>query len=197
MNFLAHCTLAHPETALIAGGFIGDFIKGPVPGDLPEPLQAGIRLHRRIDAVSNHMPGIAVSVHRLGPRLRRPGPVLLDILADHCLALRWDTHGHGELTAFTALAYDAIGAFEQFLPEHGRRYFQRVRDTDLFARYAEPDTVARAMTYVLKRLRFSHLSDELDGIVGDQLPDLLDDFEGYFPVLRATVGEWKRETGWA
>ena len=193
MNFLAHCTLAHPETALVAGGFIGDFIKGPVPSELPERLQAGIRLHRRIDSMSNRLPGIAVSVRRLGPRLRRPGPVLLDIVADHCLALRWDTHGHGELTAFTALAYEAIGAFDQFLPEDGRRYFQRIRDADMFARYLEPETALRAMTYVLKRLRFSHLTGELDDIVGAHLPDLMDDFEAYFPELRAAVGEWKRE----
>ena len=193
MNFLAHCTLAYPETALIAGGFIGDFIKGPVPSELPERLQAGIRLHRRIDTVSNRLPGIAVSVRRLGPRLRRPGPVLLDILADHCLALRWDTHGHGELTEFTSLAYDAIGAFDRFLPEHGSKYFRRIRDADLFAKYLEPDTVLRAMTYILKRLRLAHLVDELDDIVAVHLPDLMDDFEGYFPELRAATGEWKRE----
>ena len=193
MNFLAHCTLAHPETALIAGGFIGDFIKGPVPSELPERLQAGIRLHRRIDSMSNRLPGIAVSVRRLGPGLRRPGPVLLDIVADHCLALRWDTHGHGELTAFTALAYDAIGAFDQFLPEHGRRYFQRIRDSDVFARYLEPETVLRAMRYVLKRLRLPHLTDELDDIVGAHLADLMADFEEYFPELRTAVVAWKEE----
>ena len=192
MNFLAHCALAYPEPGLIAGGFIGDFIKGPVPSELPEPLRAGIRLHRRIDSVSNGLPGIAVSVRRLDSRLRRPAPVLLDIVADHCLALRWDGHGIGDLTTFTALAYDAIGAFERFLPEHGRRYFQRVRDTDLFASYVDPETVLRTMTYILKRLRLAHLTDELDDIVGGQLPDLMDDFEDYFPDLRAAVVAWKR-----
>lgn len=195
MNFLAHCTLAHPETGLIAGGFIGDFIKGPVPEELPEPLRAGIRLHRRIDSMSNRLPGIAVSVGRLDPKLRRPAPVLLDIVADHCLALRWDGHGHGELEAFTASAYDAIGAFEHFLPEHGRRYFHRVRHADLFSRYRETDTVLRAMRYILDRLRLSHLADRLDPIVGPQLPSLMDDFESYFPQLRTAVVEWKRENG--
>ena len=193
MNFLAHCTLAYPETGLIAGGFIGDFIKGPVPDTLPEPLQAGLRLHRRIDAVSNRLPGIACSVRRINPKLRRAAPVLLDVVADHCLALRWDRHGHGDLSTFAALAYDAIGAFEQFLPDQGRRYFRRFRDADVLARYREPRTVMRAMTYILERLRLAHLAPELDAIVGAQLPVLMDDFEEYFPELRAAVAAWKEE----
>ena len=195
MNFLAHCTLAYPDTALIAGGFIGDFIKGPVPDELPEPLQAGIRLHRRVDAVSNRLPGISVSVRRLDPRLRRAAPVLLDVVADHCLALRWDRHGHGELTSFAAMAYEAIGAFDQFLPEQGKRYFRRFRDADVLSRYREPATVLRAMTYILERLRFAHLVYELDAIIGAQLPGLMDDFEEYFPELRAAVIAWKEENG--
>ena len=195
MNFLAHCTLAYPETGLMAGGFIGDFIKGPVPDALPDPLQAGIRLHRRIDAVSNRLPGIALSVRRLDPKLRRAAPVLLDIIADHCLALRWDRHGHGELTTFAALAYGAIGEFEQFLPGHGSRYFRRFRDADLLARYREPRTVLRAMNYILERLRLSHLAPELDAILGAQLPVLMGDFEEYFPELRAVAAAWKEENG--
>lgn len=197
MNFLAHCTLAHPETALVAGGFIGDFVKGPVPDVLPEPLQAGIRLHRRVDAVSNRLPGVTASVRRLDPKLRRAAPVLLDVVADHCLALRWDRHGHGDLTTFAALAYDAIGEFEQFLPEQGRRYFRRFRDADVLARYGEPCTALRAMNHILERLRLAHLAPELDAIVGTQLPHLMDDFEEYFPELRAVVVAWKREHPYA
>ena len=195
MNFLAHCTLAYPEAGLMAGGFIGDFIKGPVPEALPKPLQAGIRLHRRIDAVSNRLPGVASSVKRLDPRLRRAAPVLLDVVADHCLALQWDRHGHGDLKTFAASAYDAIGEFEQFLPEQGRRYFRRFRDADVLARYREPATVLRAMKYILERLRFAHLAPELDAIVGAQLPVLMDDFEEYFPELREAVAAWKEENG--
>ena len=156
-------------------------------------MRAGIRLHRRIDAVSNRLPGVAASVRRLDPKLRRAAPVLLDVVADHCLALRWVRHGHGELTTFAALAYEAIGEFDQFLPEHGRRYFRRFRDADMLPSYREPPTVLRAMTYILERLRLTHLAPELDAIVGAQLPVLMDDFEEYFPELRAAVVAWKEE----
>ena len=65
----------------------------------------------------------------------------------------------------------------------------------MLSHYREPRTVLRAMTYILERLRFAHLAHELDAIVGAQLPVLMDDFEEYFPELRAAVVAWKRENG--
>ena len=49
------------------------------------------------------------------------------------------------------------------------------------------------MNYILERLRLAHLASELDAIVGLQLPGLMDDFEDYFPELRAVVAAWKEE----
>ena len=196
MNFLAHCLLGHPHEGLIAGGFIGDFVKGPVPTTLPDELQAGIRLHRRVDAVSNRLPSIAASVRRLDPELRRVAPVLLDILGDHCLAHRWDQHGHGDLAEFSASAYASIDAHASHLPATGRRFFHRMREVDLFVRYLEPETPLRAMEYVLERLRHAHLAPKLDGLVGAELPALMDDFDEYFPELRDAVDAWKQEAGY-
>lgn len=197
MNFLAHCLLGHPHEALMAGGFIGDFVKGPVPDTLPAELQAGVRLHRRVDAVSNRLPGIRTSIQRLDPELRRVAPVLLDILADHCLAMRWDRHGHGDLKAFSGSAYRAIDGYASHLPASGRRFFRRMREVDLFVRYLEPETPLRAMEYVLERLRHAHLAPKLDHLVGVGLPSLMDDFDGYFPELRSAVVDWKEEAGYA
>ena len=195
MNFLAHCLLGHPHRGLIAGGFIGDFVKGPVPDTLPRALQAGIRLHRRVDAVSNRLPGIARSVNRLDPALRRVAPVLLDVVGDHCLALRWRRHGHGDLRAFSASAYAAIEDYASHLPANGQRFFRRMREVDLFVRYLEPETPLRAMEYVLERLRHGHLAPKLGDLVGDALPSLMEDFDAYFPELKDAVAAWKVETG--
>lgn len=41
MNFLAHALLAGDEPALIVGGVVGDWIKGPLPGPLPPDLRRG------------------------------------------------------------------------------------------------------------------------------------------------------------
>ena len=194
MNFLAHCLLGHPDEGLMAGGFIGDFVKGTVPRYLPVELQQGIRLHRRIDAVSNRLPGIASSVARLDPKLRRVAPVLLDIIGDHCLALNWTQHGHQKLETFAEIAYSAIDRYQHHLPSSGARFFKQMRNANLFCSYRHSDTVIYAMTYVLKRLHHEHLSSHLEYMVNEGLPALMDDFDDYFPALKQSVIAWKVET---
>lgn len=196
MNFLAHCLLGHPDLALVAGGFIGDFVKGPVPSHLPAPLCAGIRLHRRIDAVSNTLPGMARSIRRLHPALRRVAPPLLDVMADHCLAKAWAHHGTGDLADFAASAYAAIEGFERHLPAPGRRFFHHMRDIDLLTRYQHPETARRGMLHILERLRHGHLAGHLDAMMGAALPALEADFAGYFPALVRATEDWKAETGY-
>ena len=193
MNFLAHCLLGHPDEGLIAGGFIGDFIKGTVPGDIPIELQLGIRLHRRIDAVSNRLPDITSSVARLDPKLRRVAPVLLDIVGDHCLALKWNQHGYQELETFADIAYTSIDRYQCHLPSSGARFFKQMTHSNLFCRYRHPDTVIRAMSYVLKRLHHEHLDKHLEHIVNQDLPALMNDFDNYFPALKKAVAAWKVE----
>ncbi len=193
MNFLAHCLLAGPGAGFVAGGVLGDFVKGQIADSLPPELGAGIRLHRRIDSYSNRLPGMKVSVARFDPALRRVAPVLLDIVADHCLALSWQKFGKGDLAAFTAEVYAAIGDFQEYVPTVAKPFVDRLVKTDLLGRYAEPPVIQRAMEHVLERLRLTHLDARLTGVLAADLPALLADFHDYFPMLRA-FAEAERRT---
>ena len=181
MNFLAHCLLGYPETALIAGGFIGDFVKGPVPSSLPSDLARGVRLHRHLDSTSNRMPEMRLSYVHFGPDLRRPAPVLLDLIADHVLAREWRRYGIGELTEFTATCYEAIGRYP--LPKNAQLFYDRMKETDLLAGYAESEVIERAMFYILKRLRFDRFERQLHEILDTKFDDFCHDFHEYFPLL--------------
>ena len=185
VNFLAHCVLAQPGAGFIAGGVLGDFVKGPIPESLPRDLRAGIRLHRRIDSYSNRVPEMKVSVARFDPALRRAAPVLLDILADHCLTLTWSWYADQDLAAFTARVYEAIEAYRDRIPARGRDFVSRMVETDLLARYDDPQVIERAMAHVLARLRVDHLRDRLQPVLESDLPAFIDDFRVYFPLLRA------------
>ena len=185
MNFLAHCLLARPGEGFIAGGVFGDFVKGRIGDDLPPELAAGVRLHRRIDSYSNRLPSMKVSVARFDPALRRVAPVLLDIVADHCLALDWRRSGKEELRTFTAEIYAAIAKFEAWLPTRGRRFVAHMVATDLLARYDDASVIRRAMAHVLERLRMTHLDALLDAVLSENLPALREDFRRYFPQLQA------------
>ena len=185
MNFLAHCLLAWPGQGWIAGGVLGDFVKGRVPEALPTELRAGVRLHRRIDAYSNRLADMKPSIARFGPELRRAAPVLLDIVADHCLALTWPRYASVGLSDFSAEVYAALRRFGACVPDKGKPFVARMIDTDLLAGYAEPAVRDRALRYVLDRLRLSHLSPRLAWLLDTQLPAFIDDFQDYFPRLQA------------
>ena len=168
---------------LVAGGLIGDFIKGPVPCAWPDLLQLGVRLHRRIDAYSNAASGIKRSCDRFPPKLRRLAPIFVDIIADHCLALDWADHHHEALPAFSARCYGLAAAEAHRLDENGRRYLNWVIDQDLMAGYRNYDLMERGLRSVTRRLALQHLDASLLDFVAGELPRLREHFRGYFPSL--------------
>jgi acyl carrier protein phosphodiesterase len=200
VNFLAHCLIpdracdsAHPD--LIAGGFLGDFVKGRVRDDLPEPLQLGIRLHRRIDAYSNQHAGVRQSCRRFPEPLRRFAPVFVDVIADHLLARHWTRFHPLPLETFTAQAYGAIRPHVDRLPDRGRRFFDYMTDHDLLARYRETAAMHRALTALTRRLRIEHLDGALLATVDAELAALDGDFLDYLPDLIHHAAGWLHAQG--
>jgi acyl carrier protein phosphodiesterase len=200
VNFLAHCLIAAQSTDpeepdLVAGGFLGDFVKGPIGPELPPGLALGVRLHRRIDAFSNRHPAIQGSCNRFAGPLRRLAPVLVDIIADHCLAKHWEQFSNEPIAAFTARTYDGIASHERWLPDHGHRFLSYMRDEDLLAGYARFEAMHRALCSVTRRLDREHLNADMLSATEANLPGLEADFLGYFPELVAHARQWLRDEG--
>lgn len=189
MNFLAHCLLAGPGDGFLAGAVLGDFVKGRIPEQMPSDLRAGVRLHRRIDAFSNRLPACKLSVRRFHPALRRPAPVLLDLVADHCLALDWARYAGddaaSDLGTFAATVYAALRRLNAWVPARGRRFIEHMARVDLLASYVDPAVVQGAMTHVLRRLRHGDRVHLLAPALGEDLAGFRADFAGYFPRLVA------------
>jgi len=201
VNFLAHCLLAEqaatrlnlPADAtrmLIAGGFIGDFLKGPVSESLPAALGVGVRLHRRIDAYSNQNDAIRRSCNRFPAVLRRLAPPLVDVVADHLLAHAWHDHHEQPLNAFAQQTYQHIGASDAHLPVRGQEFFQWMVDNDLLTSYLEWASVERGMRSVTRRLRRQDLDEHLSRDVPGLINDLQQDFDVYFPEIQQHAIEW-------
>jgi acyl carrier protein phosphodiesterase len=195
VNFLAHCLIPDratraPHPDLIAGGFVGDFLKGPVPDTLPGQLGLGIRLHRRIDAYSNRQAGIRRSCERFPAHLRRFAPVFVDVIADHLLARHWSRFHPDRLTDFTRGAYAAIEPHVARLPQPGQRLFSYMVEQDLFAQYLEPRVLYRTLESVTRRLKRPELNDGLEALVAERMAELDHDFLEYFPDLLAHAEDW-------
>ena len=195
MNFLAHCALAQ-DTArgwqaepaltegLLAGAVVGDFVKGPVVAAWPPELKAGVRLHRRIDALSNRNDGLRATAQRFPPELRRFAPIFVDMLADHYLSQAWLAHYDQDLPAFTEHCYRAIDTYSAYLSPEGLRFFDYMRDVDLLAHYDEWSNVRRGYRSVLRRLKRESWLLDCERASEAILMAGAADFAGYYPQLR-------------
>ncbi|MGE0621810.1 MAG: ACP phosphodiesterase [Pseudomonadales bacterium] len=197
MNYLAHCLIgelaageADLTPALVAGGFLGDFVKGPVPTDMPKELALGVRLHRRVDAYSNRQPDIRQSTDRFPPELRRIAPILVDILCDHLLSRRWDEFHPAALPDFTEDVYRHLDDHSRWLPARGRQFLDYARERDLLLRYGDWSVTAASMRSITRRLGRS----ELDPLLAAAIPPMLDaleaDFRRYFPDILRHARTW-------
>ncbi len=197
MNFLAHCLIGHQAGAgtdqagtLLAGGFLGDFIKGRVPEEMPGDLALGVRLHRRVDAFSNQQPAIRRSCDRFPEPLRRIAPILVDILCDHLLTLHWARYSGDSLEAFTTRVYREVRDHDTWLSRTGREFLSYAEERDLLAAYGDFDVTARAMGSITRRLK----REELNPLIAESVPPLLEaltaDFHDYFPEILTHAGEW-------
>ena len=184
MNFLAHAFLSAPEEHHIAGGVIGEFYRGSIDTALPLGFADGIRLHRHIDSFSNRLGEMKPSIHRLGPTLRRPAPVLLDIIADYLLAKHFEEFSSVSLREFADTTYQAIDGFREFIPARGQRFLNYLVDDDVLYRYTDYEGARRGHLHVMRRLGFEGEMATLDSVVHSKEAEFLDDFRSYFPALR-------------
>ena len=107
MNFLAHFHLAWPDDGLVVGGLEGDYLKGPLRGTLPTHIEAGVRLHRAIDAYTDSHPIIQELRREFPEQLRRYAGILIDLSFDHYLSQHWARFSALSLQRFNSIYYIA------------------------------------------------------------------------------------------
>ena len=201
MNFLAHCALADDaatawgessgnRAGLLAGAVVGDFVKGTIPTDWPTPLRAGVRLHRKIDALSNVHPAITRTCTRFSREQRRYAPIYVDILADHWLSLHWSSMHELELARFAQECYAAIHEHRAYLGARGERFFDYMRDEDLLARYHQWQHVERGLRSVLRRLDREQWFEPINAEMLQVLDGGGADFLEFYPDLREALATW-------
>jgi acyl carrier protein phosphodiesterase len=153
MNFLAHAYLAGDEPALIVGGLVGDWVKGPLPGALPQDLARGVALHRAIDAHAERHPAFRASRARVSPARRRYAGVLVDIFYDHLLAHGWANYHAQPLDAYSASVYALVAARLHEIPRSAHFCLQLMVAEDWLAGYAQFADIATILARMARRAR--------------------------------------------
>ncbi|MGC2164849.1 MAG: ACP phosphodiesterase [Gallionella sp.] len=153
MNFLAHALLAGDTPALIVGGVVGDWIKGPLPGSLPDDLAKGVALHRAIDSFAESQASFQRSRSRVSAPRRRYAGVLVDIFYDHLLARNWAQIHHVPLDQYCASVYRAIDIRLADLPAASHPGLKLMAKEDWLTSYVRVDGIADVLARMSRRAR--------------------------------------------
>lgn len=152
MNFLAHLHLSDLAGLPLSGAVLGDVVRGRLEGRFPDALERSLRLHRRIDVMTDAHAEVVALRSAFAPGARRYAGVLLDLICDHALALDWP-RAEEPLPAFAARAARAVDdatawalAGEAAAPAAAR--FER-----LLLSYREEAGITQAIARVAARLR--------------------------------------------
>jgi acyl carrier protein phosphodiesterase len=138
VNYLAHLYFSGDDPELQVGGLLGDFVKGPLRGRYPAGVEAGIRRHRRIDALCGELPAIRGLIASVEPPWRRYAGIVVDVLFDHLLAQQWTQFHHRPLAEVCAHFYRALACHRALLPEQARRFSDLAPAQRWLERYDDP-----------------------------------------------------------
>ncbi|WP_107851625.1 acyl carrier protein phosphodiesterase [Oceanimonas marisflavi] len=152
MNYLAHLHLADISNTSLAGALLGEYARGTVDTTLPQRLQTGIVLHRRIDSFTDAHPLHAARVRALPPPFRRFGGIITDMMFDHCLARHWPRFHPLPLETFVQQAHAELQP-DRHWPEAMVLLVTRMQQSGLLLHYREFDGIITALTRIDRRFK--------------------------------------------
>lgn len=208
MNFLAHAYLGGEVAEHRLGGFLGDFVKGPLEpasGGLPAKVLAGVELHRRLDSFAETHPAFCRSRERISPARRRVAGIMVDLFYDHFLArdwAEWSALAAGDLprglAQFSSSLYAQAEALGPALPQRLAAILPRMRGDDWLASYREPEIIALALDRMAQRFTRPSARMALCGAGAELLQDYAGfaaDCRAFLPDAQAFARRWRQARG--
>jgi acyl carrier protein phosphodiesterase len=175
VNFLAHLWLADRSRTSLAGSILGDVVRGRELSTFPDEIAHGIRLHRRVDALSDRHPDLQTLRAAFGG-CRRYAGIVLDLAGDHALWLDWPDDGGESRDDFCARAAAAVAAASPWFVRAGGRATTTMEFAALLRSYGSEAGIDRAVRRVARRLREPA-----------PLLDAARDWRGHLPALRSVL----------
>jgi acyl carrier protein phosphodiesterase len=191
LNFLAHLRLAGDDENLRLGAMLGDFVRGKEAlGQFDEEIQAGIQLHRFIDARTDALPEITGLLECLQPPFRRYGGIIIDLACDHELALRWDQYSEVPLQDFDRGVRAMLARHDQLLPERLKGFMRYADRRGLFASYRNESEILHSLRGVGRRLSRDNPLHRAGEIWPEFKPRVSACFESIFSGIQSEVEGW-------
>jgi acyl carrier protein phosphodiesterase len=193
MNFLAHSLLGFDDTALIAGQFCGDFVRGRDLSQFPEPVARGIRLHRHLDVYTDSFPVLLSAREEMKSVPRRFIGIIVDVLFDHYLAVHWQKYSDVTLAEHAGNIQGALREHENIFPESLKKFMVALEEHSIL----ENNVHLASIEYTLSRLSLRSSKFAALAVSQEQLApwrDLLEaPFEAFYPSLEQAAVKYLSE----
>jgi acyl carrier protein phosphodiesterase len=193
MNFLAHLHLGRHTEGFLLGSLLGDFIRGMITDDMfTKEVREGIRVHRAIDAFTDHQVAWKRSRDRLSSERRRFAGIIVDVFYDHFLSRHWDLFSPDvSREAFIAHCYGSILGKVSLLTgdvkKETRAVLRRVAREDWLSGYHEIDGIGVTLDRISRRSpRIAVIKGGVEELKANY-EALEDDFLAFYPVIQAYV----------
>lgn len=152
MNFLAHLHLASLANSSFLGNLMADFVRSTPEEQYSAPVAAGIRLHRRIDTLTDSHPLVREARQLFRPEYRRYAPITLDVVWDHFLSLHWSQfEPKTSLTDFTQHVRTVIEPQLAFTPVKFQELNEFMWPQRWLIRYQEIPYIGQVLAGMAKR----------------------------------------------
>ncbi len=189
MNFLFHMLLSGANDQILAGNFMGDFVKGPLTDRFPDKIRQGVALHRRIDSFASRNDVFQQSRRRLDPHYGLYRGVLVDLFYDHYLVREWSCWSDEPFDPYLARTRSAIEKQRDDLPEHLQKLIPVIFE-ELLPSYGEVSGIGSALERMSRRVLRSNPLAGGEAELIRHYDDLESDFHGFMPLVRCFAADF-------
>lgn len=192
MNYLAHLLLAGNDPEEKLGGLIADFTRGrleTLAGSYSPGIMRGITVHRKIDQFTDQHVQVTLSKSRFSVLRRRYAGIIIDVLYDHFLSHHWGQYADTDKRDFIDASYELLRQNHHRLPKRMQWVTTLMIDQDWLGSYHDIERIGEAYDRMAQRLRQPNMLAGSVDEVRALYPALEQDFEVFFPQLRAHVDD--------
>ena len=187
MNYLAHSFLSFSNEPVLYGQFIADDIKGNKWQLLDKEVQTGILLHRFIDDYTDTHPLLLELKKKMHPTLGKFSGVVLDVLFDHVLSLRWQDYSDSPRETWIQSTYDQLQKRQQEMTDKRRFIIEKMIEHDWMNMYLTPEGTSQILNQMARRIPFANPMNDSFKVYFTYEKDIISTFDEFFPqILSAT-----------
>lgn len=183
MNYLAHLFLSGDEEEVLLGNFIGDYVKGHNFRNYSEKVRRGIILHRNIDMFTDNNSIVRASKSRFKEIYGKYSGILIDILYDHYLALKWKDFTSRSLDEFVIFVHHVLKKFHDILPEEVKSFIPSFINNDWLNTYKSVEGIEIVLDKMSKRTSLPDETKFAIQVFREEYDYIEEEFLAYFPTL--------------